>query len=68
MTLTTPNRRTNRITWTAVQRGLWVGNKNGEFAGMIESRWGEGFSATTSLGKQLGSFPSMEEAKASFPE
>jgi hypothetical protein len=35
---------------------------------VIESRWGEGFSATTSLGKYLGCFPTMEDAKASFPE
>lgn len=52
--------------WTAVQSGLWVGKVNGEFAGMIEARWGEGFVATTRLAKTLGVFPTVEEAEASF--
>ena len=66
MTMTSPARTT--IQWTAVQAGLWVGKINGEFAGMIEARWGEGFSATTRLAKTLGTFGSVEEAKASFRE
>ena len=33
------------IQWTSVQRGLWVGKANGEFAGMIERRDDEGFDA-----------------------
>jgi hypothetical protein len=61
--VTTP---TTRIEWTAVQAGLWVGKANGEFAGMIEARWGEGFAATTRLAKSLGIFATVEEAKASF--
>ena len=55
-----------RIEWTAVQAGLWVGKSNGEFAGMIEARWGEGFAATTRLAKALGVFTTVDEAKASF--
>jgi hypothetical protein len=66
MTLTSPARTS--IQWTAVQSGLWVGKINGEFAGMIEARWGEGFSATTRLGKNLGMFPTEDDAKASFRE
>lgn len=54
------------IDWVAVQSGLWVGKTNGEFAGMIEARWGDGFIATTRLGKNLGLFPTVDEAKASF--
>jgi len=65
MTITTPHARAT-IQWTAVQSGLWVGTLDGEFAGMIEARWGTGFAATTRLGKELGMFPSIEAAKASF--
>ncbi len=68
MTMTTPKvtTPTARIEWTAVQAGLWVGKSNGEFAGMIEARWGEGFAATTRLAKSLGTFKTVDEAKASF--
>ena len=72
MTLTSPRPSAGTpaargaIQWTAVQAGLWVGKINGEFAGMIEARWGEGFSATTRLAQHLGLFPTVEEAKASF--
>ena len=56
------------VQWRAVQSGLWVGTVNGEFAGMIEALWGEGFSATTHLAKNLGMFATVDEAKASFRE
>ena len=74
MTMTTPKRSTGASTtrtpiqWTVVQAGLWVGKSNGEFAGMIEADEGEGFSATTHLAKDLGSFPTVEAAKSSFHE
>jgi hypothetical protein len=45
-----------------------VGKVNGEFAGMIEARWGEGFIATTRLARTLGIFKTVEEAQASFTE
>lgn len=54
------------IDWVAVQSGLWVGKSNGEFAGMIEARWGDGFVATTRLGKNLGLFATVDDAQASF--
>jgi hypothetical protein len=54
------------IQWTSVQRGLWVGKSNGEFAGMIERRDDEGFVATTRLAQHLGVFATVNEAKASF--
>jgi hypothetical protein len=70
VTITTPkrHRRSNSVEWTVIQAGLWVGKKNNEFAGMIEARWGEGFSATTRLGKNLGMFATVEQAQASFEE
>ena len=58
--------RSTPIQWTSVQRGLWVGKSNGEFAGMIERRDGEGFVATTRLAQHLGVFATVNEAKASF--
>lgn len=63
-----PTRNTPETEWTAVQSGLWVGKRNGEFAGMIEARWGEGFIATTRLARTLGIFATVEEAQASFSE
>jgi len=72
MTMTTPRASSaaspgrSSIQWTIVQAGLWVGKANGEFAGMIESAPGEGFSASTRLAENLGTFPSVEAAKASF--
>lgn len=54
------------IEWTAVQAGVWVGKCDGEFAGMIEAHWGEGFVATTRLAKDLGVFESVEAAQAAF--
>lgn len=56
------------IEWTAVQAGVWVGKLNGEFAGMIEAHWGEGFVATTRLAKDLGVFTTVEEAQAAFTQ
>jgi hypothetical protein len=61
-----PQPRAQRIEWRAVQAGLWVGKTEGEFAGMIEAHWGEGFVATTRLAKTLGTFATVEEAKSSF--
>lgn len=56
------------IAWTSVQAGLWVGKIDGEFAGMIEAKKGEGYVATTRLAKSLGTFPSVAAAKASFTD
>ncbi len=55
------------IHWKSVQQGLWIGERDGEFAGMIESQRGGGFAAMTCLGQQLGSFASVDAAKQSFP-
>jgi len=72
MTMTTPktpagaSSARGTIQWTAVQAGLWVGKIHGEFAGMIEAHWGKGFSATTHLAKDLGTFPTVEEAQDAF--
>ena len=56
----------SRTTWQAVQAGLWVGRRGGEFAGMIEQQWGKGYLVTTRLGKCLGTFKTMEEAQGAL--
>ena len=56
----------NRTVWQAVQAGLWVGRRGGEFAGMIEQQWGKGYLVTTRLGKCLGTFKTMEEAQSAL--
>ena len=69
MTITHPRpstTRTGSIDWTRVQAGLWIGKREREFAGMIEARWDDGFAVTTRLGKELGTFPTVEAAMASL--
>lgn len=55
------------IAWTVVQPGLWVGHRDGEFAGMIEAD-PLGFVASTHLARRLGTFQTVVEAKAAFRE
>ena len=54
------------VEWTIVQAGLWVGKINGEFVGMIEAVFGTGFVATAKREGDLGTFATIDEAKASF--
>jgi hypothetical protein len=56
------------IRWKVVQAGLWIGHRDGEFAGMIESTVDGGYAAMTSLGQQLGTFSSVDAAKQSFTD
>lgn len=56
------------IDWTAIHSGLWVGHRDGEFAGMIETDADRGYLATTRLARSLGTFASVEEAKAALGE
>lgn len=49
--------------WRRVHAGIWVGHRDGEFAGMIEQRPRHGYLVTTRLGKNLGLFRTMEEAR-----
>ncbi len=80
MTITTPRPTTgderasvsssvaSAISWTRVQAGLWVGKRNGDFAGMIESRPAGGFAATSRLALEVGIFTTIAEAKAHLSE
>ena len=49
-------------TWHGVQAGLWVGQRDGEYTGMIEHHGGEGYVATSRFGRALGTFGTMEAA------
>lgn len=62
-TTTTPT-----IAWVAEQSGLWVARRDGEFVGMVEARWGNGFAATTRLAKPLGTFSTVEEAQRTLED
>lgn len=58
-----------RLLWahvTGVQPSVWVGRSHGAFIGMIEARWQNEFAATTRLGRHLGNFVSLDEAKKAF--
>lgn len=65
-TQTAASRQARLVEWTIVQAGLWVGKVNGEFAGMIEQVLGTGFVATAQHEGDLGTFGSIDDAKASF--
>jgi predicted acetyltransferase len=70
-TLTNHRRSTTTaptIAWVAEQSGLWVARRDGEFVGMVEARWGNGFAATTRLAKPLGTFPTVEEAQRTLED
>ncbi len=54
--------QTHLTTWHGVQAGLWVGQRDREYTGMIEHLWGQGYVATSRLGTSLGTFRTMEEA------
>ena len=49
-----------------VQPAAWVGRVRGIFVGMVEARWQEGFTATTRLGRKLGTFGTLADAQDAF--
>ncbi|CAN5345320.1 hypothetical protein BH11ACT2_BH11ACT2_02490 [soil metagenome] len=64
-----PNDRPNGLAWEnveGVEPAVWVGRVRGIFVGMVEARWQEGFTATTRLGRKLGTFGTLEDAQRSF--
>jgi hypothetical protein len=57
------------LVWEAVQGvepAAWVGRVRGIFVGMVEARWQEGFTATTRLGRKLGTFGTLADAEEAF--
>jgi len=49
-----------------VEPAAWVGRVRGIFVGMVEARWQEGFTATTRLGRKLGTFGTLDDAEEAF--
>jgi hypothetical protein len=49
-----------------VEPAAWVGRVRGTFVGMIEARWQEGFTATTRLGRKIGTYATLEDAEEAF--
>jgi hypothetical protein len=65
----TPAVQTSVLEWEAVQGvepAAWVGRVRGAFVGMVEARWQEGFTATTRLGRKLGTFGTLDAAQQAF--
>lgn len=50
------------VVWSAVRHDLWVGNHDGEFAGMVELIHGA-YWATSRHGRPSGSYPTLREAE-----
>jgi hypothetical protein len=49
-----------------VEPAVWIGRFKGTFLGMVEEREPEGFVSMTRLGRSLGRFDTLDEAKAAF--
>lgn len=49
-----------------VEPAAWVGRVRGIFVGMVEARWQEGYTATTRLGRKLGTFGTLTDAEDAF--
>lgn len=49
-----------------VSPASWVGRVHGSYVGMVEARWQEGYTATTRLGRKLGTFGTLEDAQDAF--
>jgi hypothetical protein len=57
------------ITWREAQLGLWVAKaSDSRPLGIVAEKWVHGFVVTTRTGKNLGSYPSLDEAKAALEE
>lgn len=52
------------VSWNAPEPGLWVGNRSGEYAGMVEFTNGS-YLASGEVGDELGRFGSLDDAFAS---
>lgn len=53
-----------RLQWEMVTDTLFIGRRDGRFAGVIEGRGIEGWIASTPIGEAV--FETMDAAKASF--
>ena len=54
------------VTWDVHPTGVWLARRSGRFAGLVQPRWGSGFTATTALGKDLGLHRTLEDAQSAL--
>lgn len=70
MTLERPHSAVTETTpvlrWHAHQAGVWVAYEAEQFVGMVEEHWRSGFTATTRLGKHLGPFATLDQARTAL--
>ncbi len=59
---------TPTVRWHPHQAGVWVAYRADQFVGMVEELWRRGFTATTGLGRRLGHFSTLHEAKAALED
>ncbi len=60
-------RTSSSVDWRTAQTGLWVASVDGGHPlGIITERWVHGFVVTSRTGKDLGSYPTLDEAKAAL--
>lgn len=69
LTQTGPIQTGSTLEWEpveGVQPAAWVGRVRGIFVGMVEARWQEGYTATSRLGRKLGTFGTLADAQDAF--
>ena len=67
-TITSPIDLVEWVHTDVVEPAVWIGRFKGAYLGMVEERDPEGFVSITRLGRSLGRFDTLAEAKAAFLE
>ena len=67
-TITSPIDLVEWVHTDVVEPAVWIGRFKGAYLGMVEERDPEGFVSITRLGRSLGRFDSLDDAKAAFLE
>lgn len=65
-TTTTPIDLVEWVHTDVVEPAVWIGRYKGAYIGMVEERATEGFVAMTRLGRNLGRFDALDDAKGAF--
>jgi hypothetical protein len=66
MTPTTAADAAEGWTWALVERGLWAGQHDHEFGGLIGQEIEHGYSPVGHTGQALGTFDTLLEAKSAL--
>ena len=67
-TITSPIDLVEWVHTDVVEPAVWIGRFKGAYLGMVEERDPEGFVSITRLGRSLGRFDTLDDAKAAFLE